>query len=125
MSSPALERAAPGAAIDAQWEALVGEEIAAHCRPVGMKGGVLFADVDSSVWCQQLQLRSPEILAALRRGLGDAAPTDLRLRVGYARAPLGTDAPNQEPPEAGEDSAVRTSLDPHRPGDPVRNESEE
>ncbi len=86
LGGKALERAEPIAEIGARWEALVGEEVAAHCRPAGMKAGVLFADVDSSVWCQQLQLRSPEILAALRRGLGEAAPTDLRLRVGYARS---------------------------------------
>jgi predicted nucleic acid-binding Zn ribbon protein len=47
-----------------------------------MRGEVLEATVDSSVWCQQLKLRTPEILAALRRELGDAAPADLRLRIG-------------------------------------------
>jgi len=91
-----LDRAEPVAALAARWEDLVGEEVAAHCRPAGMKGDVLFADVDSSVWCQQLQLRAPEILAALRRELGPRAPTDLRLRVGYSRRPLGTESPKPE-----------------------------
>ncbi len=125
MASPALERAAPGGAIEAQWESLVGEEIAAHCRPVGMKAGVLFADVDSSVWCQQLQLRTPEILAALRRGLGEAAPTDIRLRVGYARGSLGTDASGQTPPGPPEDSDMRTPGSQRRPADPLRSGNEE
>jgi predicted nucleic acid-binding Zn ribbon protein len=64
------------------WADAVGPEIARHCRPHAMRGGVLEATVDSSVWCQQLQLRTPEILAALRRALGDDAPADLWLRMG-------------------------------------------
>jgi predicted nucleic acid-binding Zn ribbon protein len=37
--------------------------------------------VDSSVWGQQLQLRTGEILAALRELLGDDAPAELRFRL--------------------------------------------
>jgi len=79
-----LDLAAASAAIGERWEAIVGADVAAHCRPVGVKAGVLYADVESSVWCQQLQLRTLEILAALRRQIGSSAPTGLRFRVGYA-----------------------------------------
>ncbi len=65
-----------------RWEAAVGSEIACHCRPTALRGPVLEVTVDSSAWCQQLQLRRPEILAALRRELGAEAPADLWLRVG-------------------------------------------
>lgn len=64
------------------WEAAVGPEIARHCRPTALRGATLEATVDSSVWCHELQLQRPRILAALRRELGDAAPSDLRLFVG-------------------------------------------
>ena len=64
-----------------RWEQSVGPEIARHCRPTALRAGVLEATVDSSAWCQELQLRSPEILEALRRDLGDDAPADLFLRV--------------------------------------------
>jgi predicted nucleic acid-binding Zn ribbon protein len=64
------------------WERAVGPEIARHARPTLLRGSVLEASVDSSVWCQQIQLRGPEILAALREILGPEAPRDLRLRVG-------------------------------------------
>ncbi len=64
------------------WETAVGPAVARHCRPATLRHGVLEATVDTSVWCQQLQLRRPEILAALRRELGEAAPADLLLRVG-------------------------------------------
>jgi predicted nucleic acid-binding Zn ribbon protein len=65
-----------------RWEEAVGPEQARHCRPEALRGEVLEARVASSVWCQQLQLRSPEILAGLRRVLGEDAPSKLRLRVG-------------------------------------------
>jgi len=64
-----------------RWEEAVGADVARHCRPVAVRNGVLEASVDSSTWCQTLQLRAPEILAALRRVLGDDAPRDLWLRV--------------------------------------------
>jgi predicted nucleic acid-binding Zn ribbon protein len=65
-----------------RWAEAVGPEIAAHSRPVLFKEDTLEVAVDSSVWCQQLQLRSPDILAALREALGDRAPSDLWFRVG-------------------------------------------
>jgi predicted nucleic acid-binding Zn ribbon protein len=65
-----------------RWEEAVGTEVARHCRPTALRGDKLEASVDSSVWCQQLQLRVPEILAELRRLLGDDAPSDLWFRVG-------------------------------------------
>jgi len=80
-----LSPAGLSAEISRRWEEIVGLEVAAHCRPVGLKGEVLHAEVESSVWCQQLQLRTPEILQALRGTLGESAPTALRLRVGYNR----------------------------------------
>jgi len=67
-----------------RWEEAVGPEIAAHCRPVSLRDGRLEASVDSSVWCQQLQLQLPQILEALREVFGDEAPTQLWFRVGSA-----------------------------------------
>jgi predicted nucleic acid-binding Zn ribbon protein len=64
-----------------RWESIVGSEIAAHCAPFALRGKRLEATVDSSVWCQQLQLRQSEILEALRRELGEAAPSELRFRL--------------------------------------------
>lgn len=77
-----LEGAASVLRIAERWEAIVGPEVARHCQPTMLRGGVLEATVDTSVWCQQLQLRQRELLAALRRELGAEAPTDLWLRVG-------------------------------------------
>jgi predicted nucleic acid-binding Zn ribbon protein len=65
-----------------RWQEAVGAEIAAHCRPTALRGGVLEVSVDSSVWCQQLQLRSPEIIEALRGVLPAEAPSELWFRLG-------------------------------------------
>ena len=63
-------------------EEAVGADVARHSRPVGIRADVLEVEVDSSVWCQQLQLNRTEILSALASVLGDDAPADLRFRVG-------------------------------------------
>jgi predicted nucleic acid-binding Zn ribbon protein len=70
------------AQIAERWEEAVGPEIARHCRPTGLRGSVLEASVDSSVWCQQLQLQAPSMLEALRATFGDEAPSELWFRVG-------------------------------------------
>ena len=64
-----------------RWEDAVGPEIAEHCRPTAIRGNVLETEVDSSVWCQQLQLRIPEILEGLRRVFGEDAPSNVWLRL--------------------------------------------
>lgn len=77
-----FEGAARIVAIAERWEEAVGPEIARHCRPSSLRDGTLEARVDSSAWCQQLRLQTPELLGALRRVFGAEAPTALRLRVG-------------------------------------------
>jgi len=88
-----MEAAARAHRIGQHWEEAVGPEVAAHCQPVGVRNGVLEARVQSSVWAQQLQLRTPEILEALRWVLGDEAPTALRFRVSYSPADSQTSDP--------------------------------
>ncbi len=81
-----IDRAQPAAEAAESWLEAVGAEVARHSRPVGVKAGVLHVEVDSSVWCQQLQLQTPEILTALRGQMEEGrAPTELRFRVGYTR----------------------------------------
>ncbi len=82
-----LERAISSAEIAEIWPEIVGPEVAAHSRPTGVRGDVLHAEVESSVWSQQLQPQIPAILRALRGRLGARAPRELRFRVGYNPAP--------------------------------------
>ena len=74
-----------------RWEQAVGAEVARHSQPTALDRETLEVSVDSSVWCQQLQLQRGEILAALQRVAGADAPSDLWLRVGAVGAPAGPD----------------------------------
>ena len=87
MATPALCGSRPvssAARVGEHWAEAVGPEGASHSWPDGMRGGVLEVRVDTSVWCQHLQMRRPQLLAALRERLGEDAPEDLRFRVGYS-----------------------------------------
>ena len=64
-----------------RWSEAVGEGVAGHSRPLALRGEELEVGVESSAWAQELQLRIPELLAGLRRTLGEDAPSKLRLRV--------------------------------------------
>jgi predicted nucleic acid-binding Zn ribbon protein len=68
--------------VQERWPELVGPEAAAHSAPEGLRGSILEVRVDASVWGQQLQLRTPEILRRLGELLGEGAPTEIRFRVG-------------------------------------------
>lgn len=77
-----LDRARALMALAEVWERVVGPEAAAHCRPAALRGDVLEVEVDAPAWGHALQLRTPALLAALERELGEAAPADLWMRVG-------------------------------------------
>jgi predicted nucleic acid-binding Zn ribbon protein len=77
-----LAESARALRIQEHWEEAVGAEVASHCQPVALRDGVLEARVDSSAWCQTLRMRSPQLLDALARALGEDAPRELWLRLG-------------------------------------------
>ncbi len=72
------------------WASWVGPEIAAHCRPLALRGELLELEVESSPEAQELQFRVPEMLDALRRELGAEAPSAIRFRV------VGTPRPDRD-----------------------------
>ena len=81
-----------------RWEEAVGREIADHSRPVAIRGEVLEVSVDTSVWCQQLQLQTPEILAALRRVVGEDAPSEVWLCLNQGRGTASGSSAVDPPP---------------------------
>ncbi len=70
-----------------QWEKAVGRTIAAHARPVSLKGKKLYLAVDSAAWMQQLSLLKPEIIEKVNRGFGKEAIKDITLNLGEVAAP--------------------------------------
>jgi predicted nucleic acid-binding Zn ribbon protein len=63
------------------FEAALGPELAPHFELLDVRGRALEVRADSSVWSQELKIRSPEVLARLAATLGEGAPTEIRLRV--------------------------------------------
>ncbi len=64
------------------WDAALGEGFASHCRPDGIRNGVLYARVRDSGWMQRIQLEKPRILARIEEAVGEPLARDLRLRIG-------------------------------------------
>ncbi|KQC12538.1 MAG: hypothetical protein APR63_02565 [Desulfuromonas sp. SDB] len=51
------------------WNQLVGEQIAQHTNPVGVKHKILIVEVVNPVWRQQLEFLKQEILEKLNHNL--------------------------------------------------------
>ena len=70
----------------AEWPALVGPEIAAHCTPESFTDTTLHVRCDSTAWATQLRLLSMSLLDKFRTELGDGVVTSIQV--------LGPAAPN-------------------------------
>lgn len=53
-----------------QWDALVGPELAEHCRPVSLVDKELVLVAESSAWATQVRLLSGQVLKTLREQVG-------------------------------------------------------
>ena len=62
-----------------RWNALVGEDIAAHCAPRSLTEGVLLVEAESTAWATQLTMMASSILAKLRAAVGGDVVTKLRV----------------------------------------------
>jgi predicted nucleic acid-binding Zn ribbon protein len=62
-----------------RWSAIVGEDIAAHCRPETLTEGELLIVAESTAWATQLRLLAPTILGKLRGSVGGDVVTKLRV----------------------------------------------
>lgn len=54
-----------------EWSELVGPKISQHTRPEGVRDRVLWVEVASSAWMQELNLLKAQILAGLLTRLGE------------------------------------------------------
>jgi predicted nucleic acid-binding Zn ribbon protein len=68
----------PLARIQRAWRGAVGDAIAAEAEPVGERGGVVTVACRSSVWAQELDLLSVEVVRRLNAGLGEDVVERLR-----------------------------------------------
>ena len=68
-------------ALFGRWEQLVGSDIAAHCRPVAVRGGVLDLVADQPAWASQIRFMAVDILAVVASATGSSEVTEIRVRV--------------------------------------------
>ena len=58
------------ARVFSDWAAIVGDEVAAHCVPVGLREGELRIEAESTAWATQLRLLTATLLARLAAEVG-------------------------------------------------------
>ena len=72
----------------AGWDGLVGELLAAHLRPVGLRDGVLTVEVTEPAWATQLKFLGDDLIRRVNDQVGAGTVTELTVRVvGMRRAP--------------------------------------
>jgi len=65
------------------WENQIDPNITAHAKPVGLRKGTLFVNVDSSVWLNEIvRYRRREILERLRNSFGPELVLKISFRIG-------------------------------------------
>jgi predicted nucleic acid-binding Zn ribbon protein len=80
-----LEPASTIAAVQRQWEDVVGATIAAHAHPVSERSGLLEVACSEAVWAAELELMGPQLIDALNAKLPGAELRSLRVRADAAR----------------------------------------
>lgn len=65
--------------ITVHWPALVGPDLAAHCHPVGLVGGELRIEADSTAWATQVRLLTRDLLTRIQAEFGTQVVRDVRI----------------------------------------------
>jgi predicted nucleic acid-binding Zn ribbon protein len=68
------------AGVLANWDKLVGPEIADHSRPESLVDGVLVLVAESTAWATQLRLMTRTMAARLREQVGEGVVTSITVR---------------------------------------------
>jgi predicted nucleic acid-binding Zn ribbon protein len=87
------QRPAAEATVFGEWAKVVGEEVAAHCRPVKLENGELTIEAESTAWATQLRLLAGKLLAGIGRTVGPNVVT--RLHVHGPAAPSWNRGPRR------------------------------
>lgn len=60
-----------------EWDDIVGERIATHCRPVSFEEGVLVVSASSSAWAAQLRMLTPQLITTIEERVGSHVISEL------------------------------------------------
>jgi predicted nucleic acid-binding Zn ribbon protein len=73
------QRPAAEATVFGDWTKVVGEEVAAHCRPIKLENGELTVEAESTAWATQLRLLAARLLAQIAAKVGHNVVTKLHI----------------------------------------------
>ncbi|MHB8671034.1 MAG: DciA family protein [Acidimicrobiales bacterium] len=68
-------------ALFSRWSELVGEDVAAHARPLSLRDGLLVVGADQSVWRTQLAYLEADLLARIAATVGPGVVSRIEVRV--------------------------------------------
>jgi predicted nucleic acid-binding Zn ribbon protein len=60
------------------WKGLVGEKVADHARPIRVRGGILFVEVDDPLWLTQLKYMKADIVQKIHTNIKAGVLKDMR-----------------------------------------------
>lgn len=62
-----------------EWDEIVGERLATHCRPVSLEDGVLVVSASSSAWASQLRMLTPQLITTIEEHVGSHVISELKV----------------------------------------------
>jgi predicted nucleic acid-binding Zn ribbon protein len=68
----------------ARWPAIVGPEMAEHCKPESYQDTELTVRTDSTAWATQLKMLAPDLVRRLNAELGDGTVTRVNVQGPHA-----------------------------------------
>ncbi|WP_344134911.1 DUF721 domain-containing protein, partial [Luedemannella flava] len=95
MQTRGWEKPAAEGKVFGAWEAVVGADVAAHCRPVKLEDGVLTVEAESTAWATQLRLLSAKLVGLIAASVGHNVVT--RLNIHGPVAPSWSRGPRRVP----------------------------
>jgi predicted nucleic acid-binding Zn ribbon protein len=93
VSDRGWEATAASAGVLANWDRIVGAEVAARSQPVSLRDGELTVAAESTAWATQLRLLVPRLMTRIRAELGPGVVT--RIRVHGPTAPTWGTGPRR------------------------------
>lgn len=70
-----------------RWEELVGPAVAAHVRPVALRGKVLLVAADAPAWATQMAWLGPDLARKVNEDLGESVVASVETRVRPPKPP--------------------------------------
>jgi predicted nucleic acid-binding Zn ribbon protein len=75
-----------GAGVFDRWDEVVGADLAQHCRPVRLAGGVLTVAASSPQWATQLRYLTGQLALNVNAAMGEPVVTSVHVVVGRGDA---------------------------------------